>query len=70
VQFGRTRGTYVFPDDNLMSRSHARITQRAEDFLLEDLGSRNGTFVKVRRKTPVPSGSALLIAGQLLRVSR
>jgi adenylate cyclase len=70
VQFGRTRGTYVFPDDNLMSRSHARITQRAEDFLLEDLGSRNGTFLKVRRKTPVPSGSALLIAGQLLRVSR
>jgi class 3 adenylate cyclase len=68
VQLGRTRGTYVFPDDNLMSRAHIRISQRGEDFVLEDVGSRNGTFVKVRRKMPLPSGSALLIAGQLLRV--
>ena len=67
VQFGRTRGTYVFSDDNLMSRGHIRVLRRGEDFVLEDLGSRNGTFVKVRRKTPFPSGSALLIAGQLLR---
>jgi len=68
VQIGRTRGTYVFPDDNLMSRSHVRIAQRGEDFLLEDVGSRNGTFVKVRGKTSLPVGCALLIAGQLLRV--
>jgi class 3 adenylate cyclase len=68
IQFGRTRGTYVFPDDNLISRAHFRISLRGEDFILEDVGSRNGTFVNVRRKTPLPSGSALLIAGQLLRV--
>ena len=68
VKLGRTRGTYVFPDDNLMSRAHVRIFQRGEDFLLEDVGSRNGTFVKVRGRAPLPSGSALLIAGQLLRV--
>jgi len=68
IQIGRTRGTYVFPDDNLMSRAHVRISQRGEDFLLEDVGSRNGTFVKVRGNTPLPLGSALLIAGQLLRV--
>jgi len=68
IQFGRTRGTHVFADDNLMSRSHFRISLRGEDFILEDVGSRNGTFVKIRRKTPLASGSALLIAGQLLRV--
>ena len=28
--------------DKLMSRLHARILQRGEDFVLEDLGSRNG----------------------------
>lgn len=67
VQFGRTRGTYTFPDDNLMSRGHIRIQQRGEDFVLEDLGSRNGTFVKVRRKTAFPAGSALLIGGQLIK---
>ncbi len=68
VQLGRTRGTYLFPEDHLMSRTHLRITQRGEDFMVEDLGSRNGTFVKVRRKIPVLAGSALLIGGQLLRV--
>lgn len=67
VQLGRTKGTYVFPDDNLMSRAHIRILQRGEDYVLEDVGSRNGTFVKVRGKTSFPSGSALLIAGHLLR---
>lgn len=68
VQVGRTRGTYVFPDDNLMSRAHIRILRRGEDFVLEDVGSRNGTFVKVRGKTPLSTGCALMIAGQLLRV--
>jgi adenylate cyclase len=68
VQFGRTRGTFVFPADDLMSRAHARVVQRGEDFLLEDAGSRNGTFVKVRGKAPLPVGSALLVGGQLLQV--
>jgi adenylate cyclase len=68
VAFGRTRGTYVFPDDKLMSRAHIRILQRGEDFVLEDVGSRNGTFVKVRSRTPISSGCSLLIAGQLLKV--
>ena len=68
VRLGRTRGTYVFPDDNLISRAHIRILQRGEDFVLEDVSSRNGTFVKVRGKTPLSSGCSLLIAGQLLRV--
>jgi class 3 adenylate cyclase len=67
MEFGRSLGNYVFAD-NLMSRRHMRITQRANLFLLEDLDSSNGTFVKVRRKTEIPSGSALRIAGQLLQV--
>lgn len=68
VRLGRTRGTYVFPDGNLMSPAHIRILQRGEDFVLEDVSSRNGTFVKVRGKTPLSSGCSPLIAGQLLRV--
>jgi class 3 adenylate cyclase len=70
VQLGRTTGSYVFPDDHLMSRSHVLISKRGEDFVLEDASSRNGTFVQVRRKTPLGPGSTLLIAGHLLRVSR
>jgi class 3 adenylate cyclase len=70
VQFGRTQGTYSFGEDKLMSRLHARILQRGEDFVLEDLGSTNGTFVRVRGKTSLQAGAAVLVGGELLRVAR
>ncbi len=69
VEFGRTQGTYTFPEDKLMSRVHARVLQRGEDFVIEDAGSRNGTFVKVRGKAPVPVGSAVLVGSRLLKLS-
>jgi class 3 adenylate cyclase/pSer/pThr/pTyr-binding forkhead associated (FHA) protein len=70
VTWGRSKGTYVFPDDRFMSRTHARIYQRGEDFFLEDMGSRNGTFIRVRGKTPVPFGATIRVGGQILQVSQ
>ena len=70
ITWGRTKGTYIFPDDGFMSRAHAKIYQRGENYFLEDLGSRNGTFIKVRGKTPVPIGSMVLAGGQLLKVTQ
>ncbi len=70
VTFGRNRGTYVFPDDGFMSGSHAKIYQRGENYFLEDVGSRNGTFVKVRDKAPVPVGAVVLAGGQLLKAAQ
>jgi class 3 adenylate cyclase len=68
ITFGRTNATYTFNDDRLMSRSHARVYQRGEDFFLEDLASRNGTFVMVRGRAPVPFGAPILVGGQVFRV--
>jgi class 3 adenylate cyclase len=68
VTFGRTNGTYAFDDNRLMSRSHARVYQRGEDFFLEDLNSRNGTFILVRGKAPVPFGAIVLVGSQRFRV--
>ena len=68
VIFGRTNATYTFDNDRLMSRSHARVYHRGEDFFLEDLASRNGTFVMVRGKAPVPLGAPILVGGQAFRV--
>lgn len=68
VTFGRTNGTYTFEADRLMSRSHARVYQRGEDFFLEDLSSRNGTFLMVRGKAPVPFGAPVLVGKQMFRV--
>jgi hypothetical protein len=68
VTFGRTNATYTFETDRLMSRSHARVYQRGEDFFLEDLSSRNGTFVMVCGKAPVPFGAPILVGKQMFRV--
>jgi len=68
VTFGRTNATYTFETDRLMSRSHARVYQRGEDFFLEDLSSRNGTFVMVCGKAPVPFGAPVLVGKQMFRV--
>ena len=68
VTFGRTNATYTFDGDRLMSRSHARVYQRGEDFFLEDLSSRNGTFVMVRGKAPVPFGAPVLVGKQMFRI--
>jgi class 3 adenylate cyclase len=68
VTFGRTNANYTFQENGLMSRSHARIYQRGEDFFLEDLNSRNGTFIMVRGKAPVPFGAPVLVGGQAFRI--
>lgn len=69
IVWGRIKGLYTFPDDRLMSRQHAKVYHRGEDFFLEDLGSRNGSFLRVRDKTPVPVGASVLVGGQLFRVA-
>jgi pSer/pThr/pTyr-binding forkhead associated (FHA) protein len=68
--WGRTNATYVFPTDTAMSRSHARVYHRGEDFFIEDTGSTNGTFVMAKEKTPIPPGVFLAIGGQRLKVFR
>jgi len=69
ITWGRSKATYTFPEDRFMSRTHCRIYQRGENFFLEDMGSRNGTFVKVRGTVPVPIGASVRVGGQILRVA-
>ena len=35
----------MLPDDQFVSTVHARLFRRGDDLYVEDLGSRNGTFV-------------------------
>jgi FHA domain len=46
VTVGRGGGCgIVLPDDHFVSTVHARLFRRGDDLYVEDLGSRNGTFV-------------------------
>jgi hypothetical protein len=46
---GRAPGCAVLLDDPTVSSLHARLTQRGDQIVVEDLGSRNGTLLNGRR---------------------
>jgi len=48
---GRAPGCDIVIPDRQVSRRHARITQTPDGFLLEDLSSKNGTYLNGRRVT-------------------
>lgn len=69
VRFGRTVGDYTFPGDRFMSRTHARIYVRGENYFVEDLSSLNGTFAKVHGKSPIPVGTSVRVGKEVFVVA-
>jgi pSer/pThr/pTyr-binding forkhead associated (FHA) protein len=68
VRIGRDPQSDVVLEDPGVSRSHAKILQEGAGYLLEDLGSRNGTLLN-RRKLP-QKGNSPLRAGDVVQVGR
>src|SRR4029079_5890 len=66
---GRERGNALFGDDAYMSGLHCLLSVDLESGVwLTDLGSSNGTFVRLRQPQPVSSGDLLLMGQPLFRV--
>jgi len=68
VDLGRERGQITFPGDRFISAIHARLSNQSGSYMLEDLGSRNGTFVHIRNERVLKHNDILIIGEQLLRV--
>jgi pSer/pThr/pTyr-binding forkhead associated (FHA) protein len=49
MTIGRRPDSDIFLDDVTVSRDHALIVRRGDEFHLDDLGSLNGTYVNRRR---------------------
>jgi hypothetical protein len=64
----RNNGDLSFPNDGYVSGKHAMITVRGDRVTVKDLGSSNGTFVRMIAETPVGKGDLLLVGEQLIRV--
>jgi DNA-binding response OmpR family regulator len=62
---GRWEDNDVVVDDRWVSRNHARLRREGERYLLEDLGSRNGTLLNGRRITD----QAMLADGDRIQVA-
>ncbi|MFP4321629.1 MAG: FHA domain-containing protein [Anaerolineales bacterium] len=57
--------------DSQVSRNHARIIYDGSTYWLEDLGSRNGTFIEdnpVHERTPIPVDTLFRVGRTLLRI--
>lgn len=65
---GRERGEINFPDDGYVSGLHARVMLRDGRVFLADLGSSNGTFIKVNGERGVGHDSFVLLGQQLFRL--
>jgi two-component system, cell cycle response regulator len=66
---GRSADATIPLDAESVSRRHARILMTAAGYLLEDLGSTNGSFVNDRRidQAPLQDGDLLRVGGVILK---
>ena len=73
VTIGRADDSTLVLDDTYASTRHARLVQRDGQWLVEDLGSTNGTYLdrtKVTAPTPVPLGMPIRIGKTVLELRR
>ncbi len=65
---GRENNVINFPEDPFISGRHAEIRKQGGFFTLIDVGSRNGTFVRVEGEQVLRHGDFVFLGQQLLRV--
>ncbi|MCW2724398.1 MAG: hypothetical protein JWN35_1319 [Frankiales bacterium] len=73
VTLGRADDSTLVLTDDYASSRHARLVPGDGSWLVEDLGSTNGTYLgqnKVTRPTPVPLGQPIRIGKTVLELRR
>lgn len=71
ITIGRAASSTIVLADDYVSNHHARLVPRGQDWLVEDVGSTNGTFVgetKVTAPVVVPAGSRIKIGRNVLEL--
>ncbi|MGK3997446.1 FHA domain-containing protein [Sorangium sp. So ce1024] len=69
LHLGRERGDILFPEDGYVSGLHCQISVQGGRLFVTDLGSSNGTFLRVLGETEISGGDILLMGQQLFRVT-
>lgn len=70
LRIGREEGDWLFPYDPTMSARHAEVVSKPEhgEYVVRDLGSRNGVALLVRGERGVRGGERLMFGRKMLRV--
>lgn len=69
AHIGRERGDMLFPEDGYVSGLHCHIAPEGDSFVLIDLGSSNGSYLRLREEVELQTGDVLLMGQQLYRVN-
>ncbi len=69
LHLGRERGDILFPEDGYVSGLHCRLVWEKGQIVLTDLGSSNGTFVRLTGETELVDNDILLMGQQLFRIN-
>ncbi len=69
IHLGRERGDVLFPEDGYVSGLHCRINLVNNKIFVTDLGSSNGSFVRLQKDHVLNHGDILLMGQQLFRVA-
>lgn len=67
TDIGATEGDILLPNDPFLASRHARLERRGERFVLCDLGSTNGIYVRIRQRTALSGADMILLGQQVLR---
>jgi hypothetical protein len=73
ITIGRADDSTLVLTDDYVSTRHARLVPRDGQWVLEDLGSTNGTYLgrqRVTSPTPVPLGAAIRVGKTVLELRR
>lgn len=65
---GRERGDITFAEDPFLSPEHARFSAQQGRLFVQDLGSENGVFLRIKKPTVLRHGMCMLVGEQLLEL--
>jgi pSer/pThr/pTyr-binding forkhead associated (FHA) protein len=71
ITIGRAEDSTVVLSDDYVSTRHARLLPRGEEWIVEDLGSTNGTYLDRRRisaATPIPPGGRIQVGKTVMEL--
>lgn len=65
---GRNAADITFSEDPFLSPEHAKFSSQNGRLFVQDVGSANGVFLRIKKPTPLENGAHLLVGEQLLRL--
>lgn len=67
TDIGREEGAIRLPNDPYVCPRHARVVRRGGRLFIQDLGSVNGVYVRLRAQQPLQHGDLVLVGLEVLR---